>query len=153
MKRIKGCSIRRAWIRQTILDALATERTAGPLEIDCLITDDPGIRALNRKYRGIDEPTDVLSFALDEIGAGGAAFPAVPGGVAGTGILVVSYSTALAQAERNCVTVEEETRLLLVHGVLHILGYDHSGRDDSRAMRRREREILGVVGNRSGAKY
>jgi probable rRNA maturation factor len=151
MKRIKGCSVKRAWIRQTILAVLDAENVSAPLEIDCLVTNDAGIRALNSRYRGIDQPTDVLSFALDEPGTDGAAFPVTPGGTAGMGILVVSYPTAVEQAQRNRVAVEDELRLLLVHGMLHILGYDHERQKEGLAMRKKEREILGLIG-RSGAK-
>jgi probable rRNA maturation factor len=62
------------------------------------------------------------------------------------GILVISYSTALAQATGKQVGVEEELRLLLVHGLLHILGYDHGRRADTAAMRRREAEIVELLG-------
>jgi len=146
LKRLKDYSFRRAWLKDTILTVLAAEKVAGPLEIDCMITNDSTIRALNRKYRGIDEPTDVLSFALDEAGPADSVFPGPPGPSARMGILVVSYPTALAQAARNHVTVEDELRLLLVHGVLHLLGYDHGGRAGALAMRRREREIVGLLG-------
>jgi probable rRNA maturation factor len=146
LKRMTGCSLRRAWLRDTVLAVLEAAKVAGALEIDCMLTDDPAIRALNRKYRGIDEPTDVLSFALDEAGRADNLFPGPPGTAAGMGILVVSYPTAQAQAARKGVRVEEEVRLLLVHGVLHILGYDHGGRVDALAMRRREKEILESLG-------
>ena len=145
MKRIKGCPVKRSWIRQTILAALEAVKVSAPLEIDCLVTDDAGIQALNRRYRGIDRPTDVLSFALDEPGAGGAVFPVAPS-TAGMGILVVSYPTALAQARRNRVMPEDEMRLLLVHGVLHLLGYDHQKQKEGLAMRKKEREILALIG-------
>ena len=143
---MEGCSLKRAWLRDTVLAVLAAEKVAGALEIDCMLTDDRTIRALNRKYRGIDEATDVLSFALDEAGRADNLFPGPPGHAAGMGILVVSYPTAQAQAARKGVNVEEEVRLLLVHGVLHILGYDHGGRVDALAMRRREKEILESLG-------
>ena len=146
LKRLNDFSMKRAWLKETVVAVLAAEKVAGPLEIDCMITDDSTIRALNRKYRGIDEPTDVLSFALDEAGPADSVFPGPPGPSTRMGILVVSYPTAMAQSARNHVTVEEELRLLLVHGVLHLLGYDHSGRADARAMRRREREIVGLLG-------
>jgi probable rRNA maturation factor len=146
LKRLKGCTLKRAWLKETVLAVLAAEKVARGLEIDCMLTDDPTMRAFNRKYRGIDQPTDVLSFALDEAGPADTAFPTVPGAPAGMGILVVSYPTALAQAARRGVSVEEEVRLLLVHGALHLLGYDHAGRDDTLAMRRREKQILGLPG-------
>lgn len=145
LKGLKGYSLKRAWLKKTILSVLAAEKQAGQLEIDCLITNDPTIQVLNRKYRGIDEPTDVLSFALDEAGPADTVFPGPPGPAAGMGILVVSYPTAVAQAAQNNVAAEEELRLLLVHGVLHILGYDHIRRADALTMRRREREIIGIL--------
>lgn len=145
LKRMEGCSLKRGWLRETVLAVLASEKVAGAFEIDCMLTDDPAIRALNRKYRGIDAPTDVLSFALDETGPSNDIFPGPPGTPAGMGILVVSYPTAQAQAARRGVAVEEEVRLLLVHGVLHILGYDHGGRDDTLVMRKREKQILGSL--------
>jgi len=147
-KGLKGSLIKRAWLKDTVLATLAAEKAVAPLEIDCLITDDATIHALNRRYRGIDRPTDVLAFALDEAGPAGTVFPGTPGHPAGMGILVVSYPTALAQAAQNHVTIEDELRLLLVHGVLHILGYDHGGRADTLTMRRKEREILGLLGRR-----
>jgi len=87
----------------------------------------------------------VLSFALDEAGPSDTVFPGPPGPATSMGILVVSYPTAVAQAARNNVTADEELRLLLVHGVLHILGYDHLDRADALVMRRREREIIGIL--------
>jgi probable rRNA maturation factor len=145
LKGLKDYSLKRAWLKDTVLAALAAEKVAGPLEIDCLITDDSTMRDLNRRYRGIDQPTDVLSFALDEAGPADTVFTGPPGPQARMGILVVSYTTALSQAERNRIAVEDELRLLLVHGILHILGYDHGTHADALAMRRRERGILGLL--------
>lgn len=138
--------LKRGWLRDTVLAVLAAEKVTGALEIDCVLTDDAVIRALNQKYRAIDEPTDVLSFTLDEAGPFDNIFPGPPGPSARMGILVVSYPTAQAQAARKGVRVEEEVRLLLVHGMLHILGYDHGGRADALVMRRREKEILESLG-------
>jgi len=146
LKRLDGCTLKRAWLKQTVQAMLAAEKVAGPMEIDCMITDDTAIRALNRKYRGMDEPTDVLSFALDEAGTDDTVFPSLPGSPCKMGVLVISYQTALLQAEQKHVKVEEEMLLLMVHGILHILGYDHGGRAGAAAMRRREREIVGLLG-------
>jgi len=146
LRRLKGFPFKRAWLKETVMDVLAAEKADGPLEIDCMVTDDSTIHALNKKYRGVDRPTDVLSFALDEGGPGDTVFPRPAGAKAKMGILVISYPTAQAQAANNRISVEEELRLLLVHGVLHILGYDHSGRSDTARMRRRERELLGSPG-------
>jgi probable rRNA maturation factor len=151
LKRMDGCPLKRVWLKRTVLAVLAEEDVAGTLEIDCMITDDTVIRALNRQYRGIDQPTDVLSFALDEAGPADTVFPGPPGSPGRMGILVVSYPMAEAQAERKHVSVEGEMRLLLVHGVLHILGYDHGGRDDALAMRKREKEIVGSLKKSTGS--
>lgn len=145
LKGLKDYSLKRAWLKETVLAVLSAEKAVGPLEIDCLVTDDSTMRNLNRKYRGIDEATDVLSFALDETGPNDTVFPGPPGPPSKMGILVISYPTALAQAAQNRVPVEQELRLLLIHGTLHILGYDHVGRADAQAMRRKEREILGLT--------
>jgi len=148
LKRMDGCTLRRARLRDTVLAVLAAEKVTGSMEIDCMVTDDAAMRVLNRKYRGIDAPTDVLSFALDETGPGDTVFPGPPGPV--MGILVVSYPTALLQAGQKNVSVEEEVRLLLVHGVLHILGYDHVVRAGAAAMRKREREIVAALEKKPG---
>ena len=108
-------------------------------ELSILITDDREIHALNAEYRGKDKPTDVLSFALGE-----------NGGVCGAeilGDLVISLPTARRQAREYGVTVKEELLRLLIHGTLHLLGYDHekvAPRIAAR-MRRTEEKLYGSI--------
>jgi probable rRNA maturation factor len=96
---------------------------------------DPQIHTLNRQYRGKDKPTDVLSFPLaDELQ------PLLLGDV------VISVETAACQAQRRGHGLREELQTLLIHGILHLLGYDHEvSRSEAIRMRRKEREVKAVV--------
>ena len=100
-----------------------------------LITDDGEIRSLNRGYRGHDRPTDVLSFSQLE-GEG----PMVQHML---GDVVISWETARRQALELDCSFEEEMKRLLVHGVLHLLGYDHERDEEAdRLMRKMEGKYL-----------
>lgn len=104
-------------------------------ELSLLITDDEEIRSLNRDYRGIDHPTDVLSFSQLE-GEG----PAVSNML---GDVVISWETADRQALELQCPLEEEMKRLLVHGILHLLGHDHEeGGEAERLMREMEERYL-----------
>lgn len=99
-----------------------------------LLTDDAEIRALNRAWRGIDTATDVLSWPQEENGVN-------TGPVLGD--VAISLETAGRQARARGWDVEEEIALLLVHGMLHLLGYEDETAAGARAMRAQERAILG----------
>lgn len=107
-------------------------------EVGILITDDDTIRGLNRRYASHDEATDVLSFSLQE----GEEF-ASPDGLLQLGEVIISFPTAQRQAELAGRLLEDEIAHLLVHGILHLLGYDHVQPEDEHHMRRREAELLG----------
>ena len=102
-------------------------------EVSILLTDDREIHELNRDFRGVDKPTDVLAFALDEA-ENGAMDPSL-------GDVVVSVERARQQASGRRVTLDAELELLVVHGTLHLLGYDHDEADEARRMRNRTRAI------------
>ncbi len=103
-------------------------------ELSILLVSDAEMRKLNRDYRGKDRPTDVLSFAQQE-GPGGA-----PDGLLGD--VVVSVDTAKRQAAARGATLPREAERLLVHGLLHLLGYDHErSAAEARRMQRRERAL------------
>ena len=117
---------------------LAAEGVSAPVELSIVVADDETVRRLNQRYRGVDAATDVLSFSLDsEI-----AFP-TPSGRRQLGEIVISYPTALRQAEAAGHSIDEELAHLLVHGLLHLLGYDHERPGDARTMRSREETLLG----------
>ena len=120
----------RTWAR-TILRHLGQTRT----ELSLALVTDPTIHALNRQYRGKDKATDVLSFPLaDEIQ------PSLLGDV------VISLDTAARQAQRRHYSLPEELQILLIHGILHLLGYDHEvSRSEAIRMHRKEREVMRVV--------
>ncbi|HLI13149.1 MAG TPA: rRNA maturation RNase YbeY [Alphaproteobacteria bacterium] len=103
-------------------------------ELSVLLVSDRTMRQLNRRWRGVDRPTDVLAFAQRE-GAGGA-----PPGLLGD--VVISVETARRQAARRGASVAAEAERLLVHGLLHLLGYDHErSAAEAARMRRRERAL------------
>jgi probable rRNA maturation factor len=132
-------ALRAPWLRRVARHVLVAEG-AGPTELGVVISDDATVHELNRRYLGVDEPTDVLSFDLGEEGDGPFALP--PGEAAPLGEVIISYPTAVRQAEEQGHSVEAEVAHLLVHGILHLLGYDHVDVEEERIMRRREEEIL-----------
>ena len=119
--------------------ALASEGAPQPLVVSVAITDDETVRELNRRYRGEDASTDVLSFGLDS----DEKFVAVPGADVQLGDVVISYPTARRQAREAGHSLDDELAHLLVHGVLHLLGYDHETPREAKAMRAREEALLG----------
>lgn len=121
-----------ASVKRAIAKTLEMEDAAGR-EVSLLLTDDREIHQLNRDYRGVDKPTDVLAFALDEAGP-------VPVEIS-LGDVVISVERARAQAGSRRVTLDAELELLAVHGTLHLLGYDHAEPEEARVMRARTRAI------------
>jgi probable rRNA maturation factor len=95
-------------------------------ELSVLLTDDPGIRVLNREHRQKDKPTDVLSFPLDETEG--------PEAIRLLGDVVISVDTAERQARSRRRGLLEEVRFLLAHGILHLIGYDHATRPQKKRM-------------------
>jgi probable rRNA maturation factor len=118
---------------------LAAEGVAGPLVLGVVVTDDASVRALNRRYRRQDRPTDVLSFALEPEDG----FVLPEGARRELGEIVISYPTASRQARDAGHGVHDELSHLLVHGLLHLLGYDHKRPRETKAMRAREDALLG----------
>jgi len=129
-----------AWLRAVARGVLVAEGVAGPVQVGIVVTDDETVRELNQRFLGLDEPTDVLSFGLAE--AAGAPFALPPEETASLGEVVIAYPTALRQAREAGRSIEAELAHLLVHGLLHLLSYDHQRPEDVGAMRRREKEIL-----------
>ena len=116
------------------------EALSSQTEVDITLVDDAAIHELNRTYRGIDRPTDVLSFALDE----GEEEPEVDDDEIEhlLGDVIISAPTAVRQGEEYGHGLEREMTYLAVHGMLHLLGYDHMEEKDKLIMRKREEEVL-----------
>jgi len=110
-------------------------------ELSVLLTGDEEVRRLNREWRGKDSPTDVLSFPA--IAPAEAGTMAGKGGFRVIGDVVISLDTAVEQAERLGVTLLEEASRLLVHGILHLSGFDHERSPaEARRMRKLEDGLL-----------
>ena len=121
--------------------ALENEAVQAPAELSVLLADDSTVRELNRTYRATDATTDVLSFAQSE----GEAFAQPEGIATHLGDIIVSVDTARRQADAYGQTLQDEVTHLLVHGVLHLLGYDHEVAEDADVMRAHEDAILGAA--------
>ena len=112
-------------------------------EVDITIVDDEEIHQLNRDYRNVDRPTDVLSFALDEDDE--AEPELLEGQLHLLGDIIISAETATRQAEEFGHGLEREIVYLAVHGLLHLLGYDHMVEEDKVVMRAKEEEALRAI--------
>ncbi len=97
-------------------------------DIELILTDNTEIEALNKAHRGIDKPTDVLSFPLEDV-------PLMP-----LGMVVISVDKVKEKAAELGHSEEDELKLLFIHGLLHLLGYDHE--TDDGEMRRKEKEMI-----------
>ncbi len=132
-----------ALVKQVIGAVLDQEGVAQPVEISVLITDDAALHQLNRDYRGVDAPTDVLSFADDPQSA----FVTAPGSLHYLGDIALSYERVLAQADDYGHSPQRELAYLVAHGTLHLLGYDHErGAAEAAAMRSREEMVMMYLG-------
>ena len=109
------------------------------VELSVVLCDDAFIHPLNRDYRGKDKATDVLSFAQREGEDGDLEDPML-------GDVIISVERAKIQAKEHGVSFEAEMSLLLVHGILHLLGYDHEEDSEAEEMEAKEKEILSIVG-------
>ncbi len=133
-------------VRRAVETTLDYEQYENPIEVSVTFTDNEGIRELNRKFRNIDRPTDVLSFPLFDY-TGESEEPPVDEFVGMLGDIVISLEQAKKQAEEFGHSFEREAAFLTVHSMLHLLGYDHeAGGDEEADMRRRQREILDRMG-------
>ncbi|MBK8218800.1 MAG: rRNA maturation RNase YbeY [Myxococcales bacterium] len=110
------------------LEAMMRKRNLEVEEVSFLLTDDKQIHELNREYRGYDKPTDVLAFALTEGDVG-------PRDTGLLGDVIVSVPTARRQAREAKRPLVDELTMLLAHGLLHLLGYDHATVKEDRVMR------------------
>ena len=137
-----------ALIKQAICRALEAEGVKQPCLISVMLTDDEGIHRVNREFRGIDRPTDVLSFPLNELRPGDfdpdACEVDLDTGSLMLGDMMISVPRCESQGEEFGHGYERELQYLTVHSLLHLLGYDHV--DDGpmkRQMREREKLIMG----------
>ena len=143
---VDGVSDRaKALIRRAVRTARESEGVAPASEVDVLLTDDAGIHAINLEQRGVDAPTDVLSFPALELRPGELpdAADADPGtGLIPLGDMVLSYERAAAQAKEYGHSRSRELAYLVTHSVLHLLGYDHMDEGPDKALMRAHEEAV-----------
>jgi probable rRNA maturation factor len=122
--------------------AKTVDQDVGEAELAVMLTDDAGIRTLNSNWRGIDKPTNVLSFpALQPSGPSGPNdAPRMLGDIA------IAYETTRKEADEEQKPFDHHLSHLAVHGFLHLIGYDHEKDDDAEAMEALEQEILAQLG-------
>ncbi len=137
-------SLEESWLRRIALRTLEAEGITSPAEMGLVITDSRTIQKLNRTYRGKDKPTDVLAFHMspDTNQESELRFVGPPDGVCHLGEVVISYPQAVQQAQEQGHSVAQELALLIVHGILHLLGYDDELPKERKQMKARENEIL-----------
>lgn len=132
-------------LRRAIRATLESEGFTHRCELSVTFTDNEGIHALNREYRGIDRPTDVLSFPQFDF-YGGEALPEGDETVS-LGDIVLSLERAEEQAREFGHSFSREAAFLTVHSVLHLLGYDHElGDAEDADMRLRQRNVMKAIG-------
>lgn len=130
--------------------ALQHEGVAGAT-LTVVVTDDDALQTLNRDYRRVDAPTDVLSFSAQETADSDPQLVLPPELAAEIGQylgdIVIAYPYAARQAARFSNSVAAELRLLTVHGVLHLLGYDHATAEEEAAMWAAQEQVLSLFGD------
>jgi probable rRNA maturation factor len=129
-------------IRRAVLATLMRQLPDEACEVVIVVSDDPSLEDLNRRFRGVPQATDVLAFADDTRGpfSGGAAgFPRYLGDI------VISLDRARVQAEEAEGTLDDELQVLAVHGTLHLLGYDHANEAEKEQMWALQSEILRLL--------
>jgi probable rRNA maturation factor len=132
------------WLRGVAEQVLIALGAGGDAELGLFIATGERVKGLNRDYLGRDEPTDVLAFSARE--EAGAPFVQPPDGVLHLGEVIISYPQAVKQAEDYKHSVKKEIAVLIIHGVLHLLGYEHDRPELELVMRARETEILSHIG-------
>jgi len=123
---------------KTAQQVLLTTGRGGDVDLTIVIGDDRLLRSLNQDFREIDAPTDVLAFPIDETDP--------DTGILYLGDVILSYPLAAAQAEAGGHQIGAEMQLLVVHGTLHLLGYDHHKAPDKDAMWALQAQILTKLG-------
>lgn len=124
-------NINKTAIKTAVFQALLKHRISGRVELGISIVGDRKMHELNRKYRGIDATTDILSFALEDSNPVGLqhiqriGFVAAPDRILRLGDIIISYPQALEDASMDGISVDEEIKALVEHGVNHLLGIHH----------------------------
>ncbi len=131
-----------SWFEAVARDVLRAEGVAPTLEMSIILTDEETVHDMNRRYRNVDSVTDVIAFYTETQGPETEHFVLPEDGVRRLGDIVISFPQALEQSLEQNHSVEQELALLITHGVLHLLGYDHELPEDAVRMRSREAALM-----------
>lgn len=134
--------IKKKSLRLLIENILTSEKTDSG--VDVILVDDEFMRKLNRKFTQQDRTTDVLSFGMSESSSLGKEVNSKAIKYPNLGDIYVSLDQAKRQADEYTVKLDEEVKLLVAHGLLHLLGYDHKRKKESSVMREKERKYLQI---------
>lgn len=132
-------------VEELLILAAQNQKLSGDIELSVTFVDNARIQEINKEYRNKDQATDVISFAMEELGEGetaliGADMPRVLGDI------IISIDRAKEQAEEYGHSYMRELGFLAVHGFLHLLGYDHLTKEDEEVMFTLQKEILDEFG-------
>ncbi len=143
---LEGC-LEESWLQWIAEQILVAHGADSGVELSLVIGSQERVRQLNLSYLGKDEPTDVLAFSmLPELPAADLApFVAPPDGMQHLGEVIISYPQAVVQSEEHRHSIKREIAILIIHGVLHLLGYEHDKPELERQMVAREVEILSHI--------
>jgi probable rRNA maturation factor len=132
--------VEESWLADAVEKSLQFAEAAESAELTIRVTDDAELERLNSEYLGTDAPTDVLSFPSGEEIDPESGFPYL-------GDIIISFPRALAQANTGGHPVKDELQLLAIHGVLHLLGWDHADPEEKQAMWLEQAQILSSLGS------
>ena len=129
------------YIIESIINKVLEKECVENASCSIIIVDNSFIHKLNKEYRGIDRVTDVISFALEDDKS-----IVIPDGIRLLGDIYISLDKAKEQAEEYGHSLERELCFLAVHGVYHLLGYDHESEEDAKNMFKKQEEVLEYYG-------
>ncbi len=140
------------WLQSIAKQVLIAQSVSSNAELGVVIASGERVRQLNRNYLGKDEPTDVLAFSMlpeqsaqGILGTDSPPFVIPPDGVLHLGEVIISYPQAVTQAEEHQHSVNREIVILIIHGMLHLLGYEHDKPELQRKMTAKETKILNTI--------
>ncbi len=148
---VKGC-LEESWLENVTEKILVAQGAGSTAEIGLVIVGQRKVRQLNLNYLGKDEPTDVLAFSMlpEQFVGDIAPFVVPPDGKKHLGEVIIAYPQAVIQAEEHQHSVKREIAILIIHGGLHLLGYEHDKPELERQMKTREKETLNCIEGRLG---
>ena len=138
------------WLESIAGKVLAAQGVGPDAEMGLVMATQESVQDLNRSYLGKDRPTDVMAFSMlpaeSETEADVPPFVAPPDGLSHLGEVIISYPQAVIQAGEHNHPVEREITILIIHGILHLLGYDDEEPELKQQMSAREQEVLSEIG-------